>query len=248
MRRTLEQPRWIAAALVAFALAALFIRLGIWQLDRLDQRRAANAVTAERRASEMRPLEALIGQYGLEPEALNHRPASVTGTFVPEAEVFSIGRTDGDLHGTLVATPLELSDGSWLIVIRGLVPPDTVGPPAADFPPPAGTVEVVGYIDDGEAPLGLGEPDPDGGIVTSVARIDLDYLDKWMGPDVLPVSLVLAGDGSEATAPPIPLSPDELTEGRHLGYAVQWFAFAAIAIIGIAALLIRASREEGVVS
>lgn len=248
LRRTLTQPRWILAVAVGLLFTGLFVRLGIWQLDRLEERRATNAIIEDRRASETRPFDALVGQYGIDADILSHRPAVVTGTFVTDAEIFSIGRTEGDNHGTLIATPLELSDGSWMIVVRGLVPSDTPGPPAASYAPPTGIVEVFGHLDDGESPLPIGEPDPDGGIVTSVARIDLEYLDKWMGPKVLPVSLVADDRGTDASRAPIPLTPVELTEGRHLGYAVQWFAFAAIVVVGVAALIWRASTSQDVVS
>ena len=36
-------PRWLAAHVVVMIVAGVFIRLGIWQLDRLEERRAYNA-------------------------------------------------------------------------------------------------------------------------------------------------------------------------------------------------------------
>ena len=40
-RSVLRQPRWILAFIVGLLLAMAFVRLGVWQLDRLDQRRSA---------------------------------------------------------------------------------------------------------------------------------------------------------------------------------------------------------------
>jgi surfeit locus 1 family protein len=40
------------------------------------------------------------------------------------------------------------------------------------------------------------------------------------------------------------LTPPPLDEGPHLSYAIQWFSFAAIALIGGAAVALRARREE----
>jgi len=37
---------------------------------------------------------------------------------------------------------------------------------------------------------------------------------------------------------------EELTEGKHLGYAVQWFAFSAIALVGLVGLLYRAGSDQ----
>jgi cytochrome oxidase assembly protein ShyY1 len=42
------------------------------------------------------------------------------------------------------------------------------------------------------------------------------------------------------------LTPPPLDEGPHLSYAIQWFAFAAIALIGAGAVAIRRERVDGV--
>ena len=44
---------WLFATLSVFAGTALCIRLGIWQLDRLEQRRAFNAQVESMRAAEL---------------------------------------------------------------------------------------------------------------------------------------------------------------------------------------------------
>jgi surfeit locus 1 family protein len=51
MLKKLLTPRWILPTLLAIAGVAVLIRLGIWQLDRLEQRRAFNArVSAQENA------------------------------------------------------------------------------------------------------------------------------------------------------------------------------------------------------
>ena len=231
---------------VGALLALLFVRLGMWQLDRLEERRAENAVIEARGSEQPRALEALIGQIGMEPSELVYRPAFVEGTYRTDLEFFSIGRTYGELSGTLVATPLELADGSLLVVVRGIAPPGVGGPPATGFEPPRGNVRLVGRLDDGEEPSRLGESPPDDGVLTSLSRLDLAYIDEWIEGDVLPVSLLLDEQEppSEVALEPIP--PDELSEGSHLGYAVQWFAFAATVIVGVGILIWRAGspRDE----
>ena len=240
----LKQPRWILAAVVAIGITLLFIRLGFWQLDRLDERRDRNAVIEQRAAGEPEAFDDLLARYGLDAEDLNFRAASVTGTYRTDLEFFSVGRTVGDLTGTLVLTPLELTDGSLLVVARGVIPGDTPGPPAQGYEPPAGDVVVVGRLDDGEEPLRIGEPDPDDGVLRSLSRVDLAYIDRWIAGDVLPVSLVLVDQVPEnAGGSPIPLPPEELTEGSHLGYAVQWFGFAIVVLLGVTYLIWRAGRR-----
>jgi surfeit locus 1 family protein len=43
---------------------------------------------------------------------------------------------------------------------------------------------------------------------------------------------------------PIRLNAPELDEGPHLGYAIQWFSFAAIGIVGWMVLLVTRRRKE----
>jgi len=236
----LRRPRWIVAIIVGLLLTLLFIRLGIWQLDRLDERRAQNTTIEGRMAEPPRPLEGIVGQYGGDAEAMAYRHAVAEGTFRTEGEFFSIGRTYGDISGTLVATPFDLQDGSVLIVVRGLVPPGTQGPPAAGYEPAAGVVHIEGPLQPGEQSTAIGELPPDGGHLTSLSRLDLEYIEQWVSGDVLPVLLYLEG----WTVPnpgntPEPIPQPELTEGSHLGYAVQWIAFALIVFFGVAALVYR---------
>ena len=54
--------------------------------------------------------------------------------------------------------------------------------------------------------------------------------------DLLPAYLQQAEEGSrggEGASLPVRRQPElEITEGSHLGYAVQWFTFAALLVIG----------------
>ena len=237
----LRTPRWIAASVVALSVALLFGTLGLWQLDRLEERRSRNATVESRSSEPTRTLEGLRGEYGDDRDTLRYRPALATGEYRPDDEFFSIGRVYGDVVGTLVATPLDLLDGSVLIVVRGIVPATTPGPPALGYEVPEGLVAVSGRLDDGEAPSRIGESDPPAGTLTSLSRLDLAYIDTWVDGDVLPFTLLLDTQRPKGPAgEPIPIPSEELTEGSHLGYAVQWFAFSIIALIGLGALLYRA--------
>lgn len=241
----LKEPRWILAIVVATILVLGFVRLGLWQLDRLQERRASNALVELRVAEPSQPLEALLAQYGDDPEDLIYRQTTVTGRYMASDEFFAIGRRFDDISGTMVLTPLELADGSVMIVVRGLVPTDTPGPPAQTYEPPTGAVTLTGRIDDGEEPLRIGEPDPADGVLQSISRVDLAYIDIWLDGDVRPISLTLGEQVPvNAGAQPIPIPTEALSEGSHLGYAVQWFAFAIIVAVGVAALIHRSGSTQ----
>ncbi len=233
--------------MVALLVVVGCVRLGVWQLDRLDERRARNAQIEQRSQESPRPLASLRAEFDDVPSDLAFRAATVDGVYRPADEFVAVGRVYGDLKGKLVATPLELEDGSVLIVVRGIVPGDTPGPPMEGFETPAGRVTVEGRLTVGEEPSRISEPEPDDGHLVSLSRLDLGYIDEWIEGDVLPFALLLdeqrpAGPGDD----PVTIPNEELTEGSHLGYAVQWFAFALIAFAGGIGLILRAGRRAPV--
>lgn len=228
-------------------MSLMFVRLGAWQLDRLGERRTENQVIEARLAEPSQPLVGLLGVSGGDVGAVVHRRATAVGEFRTDAEFFSIGRTYGALTGTLVATPFDLEDGSVLIVVRGLVPPGTPGPPAEGYGPASGPMVVEGMLLSGEQPTAIGERGPEDAALVSVSRLDLVHIDEYVEGDVLPVSMVLERTSvPNPNETPAPIPEQLLTEGRHLGYAVQWFGFALIVAIGVGTLVYRAGSSEAV--
>ena len=73
-----------------------------------------------------------------------------------------------------------------------------------------------------------------------VRRIDPEIIDLVVDADLVDPYLVL-----EAPVPPqlpIPAGTPELSEGTHLSYAVQWFLFTAVVVVGYPILLRRTIR------
>ena len=130
------------------------------------------------------------------------------------------------------------------MVIRGVAPSGIDGPPATGYEVPHGEVVLECLIGEGEAPLRIGESDPPTGTIESISRIDLEYIDTWVDGPVLPFMLLLDEQSPASAAEPIRVPAEELSNGSHLGYAIQWFAFAAIVAVGVAALLRRAARKD----
>lgn len=243
--KILRSPRWLLAIAVGVFLVFGFVRLGLWQLDRLDERRTLNATVEARQNEPAVPLSDLVLEYPNDVDAILYRSVSVEGVYRESDEFFSIGRIVSDVRGTLVLTPLDLPSGDVLIVVRGIVPPETAGPPAVGYETPDGTVRLVGRVDDGEEPAPIGESDPSDGVLTSINRVDLAFIGEWVEGNVLPINLILEGQTpSGANGEPMAIPMEELSDGRHLGYAIQWFAFALIVLFGVAGLVYRAGTSD----
>ncbi len=144
--RSLTSPIWILGHLVALAAIVGFVMLGAWQLRRHDERRTLDERITDRIASAALPVEQLIAEYGDDGDALDLRPAIATGTYLLDEEVILQARTLNGRSGNEVLTPLDLGDGTGLIVDRGWVPLDVSGPPVAGAEPPPAEVTVTGYL------------------------------------------------------------------------------------------------------
>jgi surfeit locus 1 family protein len=242
--RRLLTPRWAAAHVVVVVLAVLFINLGFWQLRRLEEVRLENAVGESRFGEEPQDLEALLQAAGGDEESLEYRRASFTGQFRPEDEVLIRSQVHQAVAGFHVITPLVGEGGTAVLVNRGWVPLDADDVPVDAAPPPAGTLTVTGWVRPTQARGALGPADPASGRLVTLNRVDIERIQQQVSYELEPVYLsALDEPGGELPVPaPEPTFDDE---GPHLGYAIQWFSFALIGVVGYLFLLRRAARRSG---
>lgn len=241
--RALLTPRWIAAHVVVAVLGLTCISLGFWQLSRLGERRLHNTVVEQRYRAEPAPLPDLLTAAGGDVESLEYRRATVTGEYEPSSELLVRSQVRNGTAGFEILTPLRTGGGEVVLVNRGWVPLEFDTPPVTAAAPPEGSVTVEGVVRSSAQRGTFGQDDtarPDSDVL---ARIDVDVAADRIGADLAPVYLEVLGD-TTATALPVPASPPDFDdEGPHLSYAVQWFSFALVGIIGYGALIRRALRR-----
>ena len=213
--------RDVVLVVVAVMVAGVCGRLGIWQLERLQQRRARNAQVTGR--LHLPPLE-LAGMNALPPEMVAFRMVHAVGVYDYQRERVRPARAyEGDL-GVAILTPLRLADGRAVLVDRGWAPSaDGLHVELAPLREGAGdsaNITGLGLV----MPRGHGDPDP--------ARL----ADSLPYP-LLPFGVQLLPDRGWSVLRrwPAPV----LDDGPHKSYALQWFSFGVIALIGTAVLLRR---------
>ena len=248
--------RWWWTTLLVIAAVAVLIRLGIWQLDRLEQRRADNAHLVWVEA--MAPLE-LTAQTLTEPlETMEYRAVIVTGEYDLENEVALRNQAWYGRLGYTLLTPLKIAGTDIAVLVnRGWVPSTDYTPGGDQTYPARGTLTLTGIIR-------LSETEPDFGGRTDPTRQPGESLFAWNFANVeaiasqipYPILSVYIQRGPDSSLPldfndwteahlPFPSLPKlEITEGPHLGYAIQWFIFAAILGIGYPIFLARESKER----
>jgi surfeit locus 1 family protein len=221
------------AALVAVSavMAIVCIRLGVWQLSRLSERRARNAVVAERLTAAPVGLEALPADTG----QLRNRRVRVRGRLDLANEIVVTGRTRNGSPGVHIVTPLRVAGRDTAVLVnRGWVySPNSAEVDLTAWREPD-SLDAAGFVE----PLSPGrEGDRAAASARSarlVRRLDRDALARELGYPIAPyVVTLLADSGSTQVAEhPVRLPTPALDEGAHMSYAIQWFAFATIAIVG----------------
>jgi surfeit locus 1 family protein len=222
----LLRPRWIAAHLVVLAAIATFSQLGTWQLRRLHAKRAHNALVSSRTRLAETTLEDALARG----DAAAYRRVRVTGRYDPPGEVLLRGPEHAGAPGFDVLTPLRTGAGA-IVVNRGWVPFEMGTPPVAEAAPPSPEVEISGVLMPTQRRTSVGPKDPPGRLRT-IGVVDLPRLQAQSAERLAPYWLLLETqsprqDRKLPIAEPLP----EASEGSHLYYAVQWFAFMPILLV-----------------
>ena len=226
-------PRWIVLSLGVIVLAGVFIRLGFWQLDRLSQRKAENARLESRMAA---PVFVLSGSSGpVDAAALEFRTVSVTGQYDFDHQVALASRTYNGQLGIDLLTPLMVQGSREAVLVdRGWIPVSDLQRSAWVKYNQPGQVTLKGMVLASQ--IGAGPSIPVTG--SSTAQQDL-----WSSPVVqriqnqvpeklIPFYIQEIPDPDRTSLPYIRDPQIDLSNGPHLGYAIEWFSFAAVVLVG----------------
>jgi len=217
---------------IALVVAVICVRLGLWQYSRHQERAAYNELVEQRLAA------APVAPSALPPDGAlrQFRRVEVSGRFEPSGEWVLANRSRNGSPGVNFLTPLRSDEGQVIVVNRGWAyAPDGSTADRARFRE-TGMVRVSGYAEEFAGAEGP-EDDPASRVLRRVRRSPFAAAD----PDVAPFYVVAlevehAEERSEAAqrdSTPDRLSEPRLGTGSHLSYMLQWFAFGAIAVIGV---------------
>lgn len=227
-RRKRFRPR-LWSALLTIAGCGVFIALGVWQIDRGQQKARLDAQMAAARKGQLRDLAALPdSRLPPAPQVLAVR---ASGRYLADAQLLLDQQSQGDQAGYDVLTPLQLADGGLVIVDRGWRPgdPHDVDPAALAVSTDSRSVKglwraltapglrldahncrpqpwprIVFYPDTRDLACIYGQPVRAGVLLLDPAQPD-GFVRRWRVGDVFP-----------------PM--------RHYAYAAQWFGFGALAV------------------
>ncbi|HEX9707995.1 MAG TPA: SURF1 family protein [Steroidobacteraceae bacterium] len=225
-------PRLLPTFVAAVAVIA-FSGLGAWQLGRAAEKRAfAEDFARAGPALEWRQLPAAAPRY---------QRVTVSGRYEPDRQFLLDNMTHAGVAGVEVLTPLLLDDGRAVLVNRGWRP---FGATRGDLPAIAvngAARRIAGRIDELPRPgIRLASP-PATGWPRLVQFPRIEELSTALGREL--DARVILLDASQPDGYLRDWTVRGTTPDRHLGYAVQWFAFAALAAAMWLALGLRKSGE-----
>lgn len=222
--RPLINRRWRWLTVVVILGITLLIRLGIWQLDRLEQRRASNIVLAAQLAQ---PPVTVTGQES-SPDllAMKDRTVAAAGQFdYTHQFIIQLQPWQGQTGVNLV-TPLLLDDNTAILVDQGWIP-EVEAATLEQYHTP-GPTTVTGYVELSQVAR-YGERDTtDTTFKAEQYRIDIERLQTQLPYTLLPVYIQQAPTDNEPGPPYRAAQEIDLSEGPHLSYALQWFSFALL--------------------
>ena len=226
---------WRLRLFVALAVvsAAVFIRLGFWQLSRREERRARNALVAARLDS----IPVTVALLPKDTARARFRRVRVDGVPDYEHELVWAARTHKGSPGVNLLTPVRLPGSDTAILLnRGWV-----------YSGDGATVDLtkwrdrdstfIGYVEELPSVAGTSYADRP----NVIARLSHDAVARALPYPVAPVYVIVLSDSAVAADRVARLSAPPLDDGPHLSYAFQWFAFATVALVGVG-IVLRQSR------
>ncbi|MDW5445036.1 SURF1 family protein [Polaromonas sp. SM01] len=242
-------PRSTAACLALAACAILlftgFLALGIWQIERRAWKLDLMERVAERVHAPATPLPPMAEWPQITAASDEYRHVQVSGRFLHDRETLVQAVTTQGA-GFWVLTPLQVTDGSTLLINRGFVPPEARSRATRHATESDAEVTVVGL-------LRLSEP------VGGFLRHNDPVGDRWYSRDVVAIAqarglnqvapFFLDADAqprsSASAAPTWPLGGLTVItfKNHHLMYALTWFGLVLM-VIGGSAVVIREERQR----
>jgi surfeit locus 1 family protein len=224
--------RTVVFVLFAIVMAAICVRLGFWQLSRRRQRLAMNARIESRIGAAAVPIATLTGDTS----AIRFRQAHVEGVPDYDHEIALTLRGNNGSPGVDLITPIRVAgEDSAVLVNRGWA-----------YSPDGMTVDFSKLHDRDSAFTGYVDVFDASGADSlrgrGISRMSYEAIARTMPYPVKRVYLVAIGDSAGGGSLVVRLRLPRLDSGPHLSYAIQWFGFATVALIGAAIVAARTMR------
>ena len=218
--------RTILLTLAAFALSALCVRLGFWQWHRMEDKKHEQALIERHLGAAAVPIESVLERGRAVAVHEEWTRVRATGSFDTRRQVTVKFTTREGKAGADVVTPLVSPNGSAVLVNRGWMTTENTNARPTNIPaPPRGQITVEGWLrPDSKADRSAVVP-VDGQVRAIASR----GLERHVGHELLPGFINLQEPMSAGLAPE---SRPHVSHALNFFYALQWWFFSGLALIG----------------
>lgn len=231
--KVLFSSRMLAFHALVLVVVPTFIWLGFWQLDRWEVRSAAVNLQQENIEAEHVPVEALAEVGSDVDPADRWRTVEATGTWDTDNELLLRNREGSGGVGFHVLTPLITEDGTGLLVNRGWIERGETARDTPDTPAvPEGEVTVQGRLHYSETEENTGLRNRENLPERQIMIVDVDGLAEDLPYPIYGGYAELTSQDPEPDNPPERVLLQEENSGMSLSYAVQWWVFSIVAVVG----------------
>jgi surfeit locus 1 family protein len=216
----------LKVAMTAIALS-VFIALGVWQLQRAQDKQ----VMHDRLLARARMPAVELDAVSVVTDDLLFRTATASGRYLPEYQIFLDNKVYRGRAGYHVLTPLRIRGAdSLMLVNRGWAPWGLDRQRIPEAVPPTGDVTVGGRLSRPvRAPISFAGGEDQDGFGTVWQNFDADRYQNLVGVPLMRLVMELESGADPVLVREWPLWQDKWIQ-RHRFYALQWFG-AAIALI-----------------
>ena len=236
MYRFLREPKWIVAHLLTLLLLTAFMCAGVWQFGRHQARSERNSSVLDRSNDQFLTADDLFSANS----DIEFRLVQLEGLWSQDDAVLIRNRSHKEAAGCHLAVPLVSDVSRATLVTVGWLPQSSCD--TYKFELPLGDVSLTGRVRLSQKRGAIGARDASTGVLTSLARTDVSRIGQQVSYPLAPVYVELIASEPELVDA-FPLEPPPTNLGPHLGYAVQWFLFFAVGIVGYPLVLRRHSRK-----
>lgn len=214
---------------------AVMVRLGLWQMERMEWKEGLIQQVEARPLMTPMPLSDLLSTFGASAD-FAYRPVTATGRFLHDHEVFLFEPSQTKGPGYLIYTPLQYDAQSVVWVNRGFVVDAKKDPATRAASQPTGDVTVAGLarVPPDQVSMFANPPNLEKRLFFWPDLSAMHALSfAGTGPAAAPVFIDAARDEAIVTAGgPAGGTTRMVLSNRHLAYVYTWFGLAAT-LVGV---------------
>jgi surfeit locus 1 family protein len=235
----------LITSLLALAFLYSFVSLGLWQLDRAEEKRAQYAEFESRQLAEAIDFN-LKKNYQLDQQALIWRHVRASGEFLEQYQILLDNQVEDTHAGYYIYTPFKLGQSDKVVLVnRGWLAVGTNREKTPELVVTNGRVDIKAVVKEiPKTGLLLKELPPEqmSETVYRVQRINIEELEELTKTRLLSY-IVRLEPGSEHGYLRKWRLPGS-GESTNLGYAFQWLAFAIVLLIIYLVLNIKKMEQD----